>query len=97
MGGQTLNTVRITGKRQCELVDVPDPRIREDFVLVKNHSAPMCTEYHMYEDGVLTDCIGHEAAGEVVEVARPGKVRDAWELQLTRDCGKVILHPWEEC
>lgn len=25
------------------------------------------------------------------------KVRDAWELQLTRECGKVILHPWEEC
>ena len=35
----------------------------------------------MYEDG-MRQTIGHEAAGEVVEVARPGKVRDAWSCSL---------------
>jgi L-iditol 2-dehydrogenase len=23
------------------------------------------------------------------------KVQDAWELQMTGNCGKVILYPWE--
>jgi threonine dehydrogenase-like Zn-dependent dehydrogenase len=23
------------------------------------------------------------------------RVEDAWELQITRQCGKVVLHPWE--
>ena len=23
------------------------------------------------------------------------QVKDAWELQITRQCGKVVLHPWE--
>ena len=23
------------------------------------------------------------------------RVQDAFELQLTRQCGKVILHPWD--
>jgi hypothetical protein len=23
------------------------------------------------------------------------RVREAWELQLTGECGKVVLHPWE--
>ena len=23
------------------------------------------------------------------------RVRDAWELQISKECGKIILHPWE--
>ncbi len=23
------------------------------------------------------------------------RVSDAWELQISRECGKIILHPWE--
>ena len=44
-------------------------------------SAPLCTEYADYADGCQRaefqrgdedpSCLGHEAAGEVVEVARP--------------------------
>lgn len=48
-------------------------------------SAPLCTEYSDYADGCQRieyqrgdedpSCLGHEAAGKVVEVARPGKVQ----------------------
>ena len=24
------------------------------------------------------------------------RFKEAWELQLTGNCGKIILHPWEE-
>ncbi len=24
------------------------------------------------------------------------RVQDAWELQLTGNCGKIILHPWAD-
>ena len=44
-----MKSVAITGKRQCEFMDLPDPKAKEDFVIVKIHSAPMCTEYHAYE------------------------------------------------
>ena len=70
-----MKIVAITGKRTAELRDVPDPRVRENFVRVKIHSAPMCTELKSYANGEICSCLGHEACGEVVEVAQPGKVR----------------------
>jgi len=33
----------ITGERQARLVDVPDLKAKEDCVMVKAHTAPMCT------------------------------------------------------
>src|SRR5437868_8123869 len=35
----------IRGKGEAALVDAPVPEPREDWVLVKVHAAPMCTEY----------------------------------------------------
>jgi L-iditol 2-dehydrogenase len=69
-----VKVAAITGKRKAEIVDRPNPRIKKDFVRVKILVAPMCTEYHLYEQGRATDVLGHEAAGEVVETAQPGKV-----------------------
>ena len=79
-----MKTVAITGVEQCELIDRPVPHAKDDFVVVKVLSAPLCTEYADYADGCARaefqrgdedpSCLGHEAAGEVVEVARPGKV-----------------------
>ena len=69
-----MKVVAITGPRQAELIDKPDPRPAEDFAVVKIHVAPMCTEYKAYKAGRATDRLGHEAAGEVVEVAQPGTV-----------------------
>ena len=75
-----MKTVAITGKQSSAIVDRPMPTAKEDFAVVKILSAPLCTEYADYRDGVYRkfkspDAIGHEAAGEVVEVAQPGKVK----------------------
>jgi len=64
----------IVGERKAALVEVPQPQAKEDWVVVKVHVAPMCTEYKGFAAGHSTEFLGHEAAGEVVEVAQPGKV-----------------------
>ena len=64
-----MKVVAITGKREAAIVDRPEPRVKAPFVRVKIHAAPMCTEFHSYRNGVTSDRLGHEAAGEVVEVA----------------------------
>ena len=69
-----MRQIKITGKRQCEIAEVPDPTAVEDLVVVKIHVAPMCTEYKHYCEGEGFEGLGHEAAGEVVETARPGRV-----------------------
>ena len=80
-----MKTVAITGVEKCELVEKRVPTARNEFVVVKVLSATLCTEYSDYADGCQRaeytrgeedpSCLGHEAAGEVVEVARPGKVQ----------------------
>jgi L-iditol 2-dehydrogenase len=47
----------------------------DNWVVVKVHAAPMCTEYKAFLNGAPNATLGHEAAGEVVEVARPGRVK----------------------
>lgn len=64
----------ISGVRQAGLVEVPDPQPKADWVVVKVHVAPMCTEYKAFCAGSRCDHLGHEAAGEVVAVAQPGCV-----------------------
>jgi len=56
-------------------VERPLPKVKEHFALVKIEVAPMCTEYKAYEHGWTGDALGHEAAGEVVEIPRPGRVK----------------------
>jgi len=69
-----MKQVRITGPKQVELAGVPDPKAARDFVVVKTRVVPMCTEYKAYRGDWTADNLGHEAAGEVVETAQPGKV-----------------------
>ena len=64
----------ITGERTADLITVPDPRPKDDWVLVKVHAAPMCTEYKAFVGGRKTEYLGHEAAGEVVAVAQSDHV-----------------------
>lgn len=70
-----MQVVRITGEHRCELAERPTPRAAGGMAAVRITVAPMCTEYKIYASGHPTDCLGHEAAGEVVEIARPGSVR----------------------
>ena len=88
-----MKVVAITGPRACALVDRPDPTVRGNYIRVRIHAAPMCTEYHGYRDGHETDCLGHEAAGEVVEVAQPGRFRvgDRVVVMPQNGCGKCAL------
>lgn len=88
-----MKVVAITGKRQAELVERPDPKIKENFALVKIHVAPMCTEYKAFDAGSQTEWIGHEATGEVVEIAQPGRVKvgDRVVVMPQYPCGKCDL------
>ena len=61
----------ITGIKQMDLVEIPIPTPKEDWVLVKVMAIPLCTEYKGWLAG--SSYSGHEAAGEVVAVANPGR------------------------
>lgn len=88
-----MKKVAITGKKQAGLIDAPDPTACGEFVVVKIHSAPMCTEYKAFQAGKRPKNIGHEAAGEVVAVAQPGKVAvgDRVVVMPQYPCGKCAL------
>lgn len=84
----------ITGKKNMELVEMPIPQPKEDWVLVKVHAIPLCTEYKGWVNGI--DYHGHEAAGEVVAVANQGadskvKVGDRVAVMPGWPCGKCEL------
>ncbi len=83
----------ILGERQAALVEVPDPRPKEDWALVKVHATPMCTEYKAFVGGHKAEFLGHEAVGEVVAVAQPCKVKpgDRVVVQPQYPCGKCPL------
>lgn len=85
-----MKIVVITGKHRAALVEKPMPKICQDFALVKIDIAPMCTEYKAYKEGWASDTLGHEAAGVVVEVAQPGKVKvgDRVVVMPQYPCGK---------
>lgn len=83
----------ILGERRAALVDAPVPQAKENWVVVKVHVAPMCTEYKAFVAGQPNEYLGHEAAGEVVEVAQPGKVRagDRVVVMPLYPCGRCAL------
>jgi threonine dehydrogenase-like Zn-dependent dehydrogenase len=64
----------VSGVRQAALVETTNPLPVENWVVVKVHAAPMCTEYKTLLAGTRNPVIGHEAAGEVVAVAQPGRM-----------------------
>ncbi len=88
-----MKVAAILGERQAGLIDVPDPTPKEDWVVVKIHASPMCNEYHSFEHGHKSDWLGHEAAGEVVDIAQPGKVEvgDRVVVMPQYPCGKCVL------
>ena len=83
----------IESERSGAVVDVPDPSPKDNWVVVKIHSAPMCTEYKAFEAGRPSASLGHEAAGEVVAVAQPGRVKvgDRVAVMPQFPCGRCLL------
>ena len=88
-----MKKVAILGPRNAGLIDAPDPKPVKDWALVKVHSTPMCTEYGMFLGGRPAQYMGHEAAGEVVEIAQPCRVNvgDRVVVQPQYPCGKCQL------
>lgn len=88
-----MKVAAMFGDGKAGLVDKPDPKPKEDFVLVKVRSVPMCTEYKGFKGDRSGDHFGHEAAGEVVEVAQPGRVKvgDRVVVQPQYPCGKCDM------
>ena len=84
-----MQKVTIIGKRQAKIVEVPDPQAKEEWVVVKVHTAPMCTEYKTFLQGRAVAGLGHEAAGEVVDIAQPGrfKIGDRVVVMPQNSCG----------
>ena len=70
-----MKQAAILAERRAGLVDTPDPVPFDDWVVVKVHAAPMCTEYKSFLSGAPTQSLGHEAAGEVVAIAQPGRLK----------------------
>jgi L-iditol 2-dehydrogenase len=83
----------IVGERRASVVEVPDPQPKEDWVVVKIHATPMCTEYKTFDRGSQAQYLGHEAAGEIVAVAQPGRVAvgDRVVVMPQYPCGKCEL------
>jgi L-iditol 2-dehydrogenase len=83
----------IVGERKADLIDVPDPRPKDDWVVVKVHATPMCTEYKAFVTGQPVAFLGHEAAGEVAAIAQPGRVKvgDRVVVMPQYPCGKCAL------
>jgi len=88
-----MKKVVILGERRGGLVDAPDPKPKENWALVKVHAAPMCTEYKGFLAGRQAEFLGHEAAGEVVAVAQPGRVRPGERVVVMPQypCGQCAL------
>jgi L-iditol 2-dehydrogenase len=88
-----MKQVFITGPKKSEIREVTTPKAKEDWALIKIYVAPMCTEYKQYDSGQVIHPLGHEAAGEVVEVAQPGKVNvgDRVVVMPQFPCGKCDL------
>jgi len=88
-----MKRIMITGERQVVLEEVPDPKPKNNWVLVKVHASALCTEYKSYLVGRKLNMGGHEGVGEVVALAQPGQVKvgDRVVIMPQYPCGKCDL------
>jgi L-iditol 2-dehydrogenase len=88
-----MQQVVVNGVRQATLVETANLMPVENWVVMKVHAAPMCTEYKTFLAGTHTAVIGHEAAGEVVAVAQTGRVKvgDRVVAMPLYGCGRCAL------
>jgi threonine dehydrogenase-like Zn-dependent dehydrogenase len=88
-----MKSVKITGENACEVVEVADPKVRGHYAKIKIHSAPLCTESGLYEAGLQVRDLGHEAAGEVVEVGEKSRVKIGERVAVmpAHSCGQCYL------
>lgn len=70
-----MRAAAITDTGRVEVVEQVRPTATRDLVVVKNLVAPMCTEFKQRRAGVLSESVGHEAAGIVVDAGGSTRVR----------------------
>lgn len=83
-----MNVAAITGPRRAAVVDRPEPRAAADIVKVQVLVAPACTEWRQFRDGEVSETLGHEAAGVVVDAAGSTSVRNG---------DRVVVMPQYAC
>lgn len=83
----------IAGPQEGDVIETTTPSPKEDWVKIKIHAAPLCTEYKGFQAGRESQFVGHEAAGEVVEIAQPGQVQvgDRVVVMPQYPCGTCAL------
>ncbi|HTT88629.1 MAG TPA: zinc-binding dehydrogenase [Acidimicrobiales bacterium] len=69
-----MKSVVITGERQAGVVQCAEPKAEGDIVKVELRVVPMCTEFKGYAAGAVSDRLGHEAAGVVVDAGNSRRV-----------------------
>ncbi len=69
----TMDVIRITGPQTSQIRAEPVPSAEPDWVVIKVETTPICTEYKNFQTGGTAFDLGHEAAGEIVEVGRRGR------------------------
>ncbi|MEY9853203.1 L-iditol 2-dehydrogenase [Leifsonia sp. EB41] len=69
-----MRAAAITGPGAVEIVDRPQPHGLDDLVVVQILVAPMCTEFKSRQSGDVSDSLGHEAAGVVVDAGSSTRV-----------------------
>lgn len=69
-----MKAAEITGPGRIEVREQPNPKAHEDLVVVQVLVAPLCTEFKGRQAGTVTDRVGHEAAGVVVDAGRSRRV-----------------------
>ena len=84
-----MKQVLIDGPYSTKILDVDKPKALKDWVVVKIRSAPLCTEFKFFKDGVMPDYpLGHEASGEVVEILDESNLKNG---------DRVVVMPQYPC
>ncbi len=88
-----MKVVELRGVRQCGIVERSQPKAKGSFAVVRLEVIPMCTEFKGYKGGWVTDCLGHEAAGTVVDIdgIREVEVGDRVVVMPQYPCGRCRL------
>ena len=83
-----MKVAALTKPGLVEVVERPMPTAVGDLVVVKILVAPMCTENKSRKGGDITDILGHEAAGIIV---------DAGTSRLVNEGDRVVVMPGNAC
>jgi len=70
-----MRAASITAPGRVEVMDQVQPVGAKDLVVVKVLVAPMCTEFKQRKAGVLSESVGHEGAGVVVDAGSSHRVK----------------------